>query len=271
MGLTASPWALGAPAWVGTADYLAAPGATGDEESIGPFDSYDFANGVSLLKQTSVTGPSPVNVGDTFVGYYQSYVNAHQLNGVAVVPSVLNTAGAGPGYELTVTATYQTTVTTVTPFGFFFSVTGGSASLQFDPNPNYSFTGDSGFSDGTSILTGTIVSGTGGFVPVAGVGFSDVILNIGLGGYNQAVYEPDTIAGGSGIFTLKLNTSGTGPTAGVTSVMGVAVAGGFLEEADGNLSLTVVPLPAAVWLLGAGFLGYLGIGRVGRRDKVVAG
>ena len=29
-------------AWVGTANYKAAPSATGDEEIVGPFDTYDF-------------------------------------------------------------------------------------------------------------------------------------------------------------------------------------------------------------------------------------
>jgi hypothetical protein len=41
-----------------------------------------------------------------------------------------------------------------------------------------------------------------------------------------------------------------------------------LTAFEQRFSQTVVPLPAAVWLLGAGFLGYLGLGRRGQNGGV---
>ena len=265
-------WASSANAaslpWVGTANYTLAPGASGDEETVGPFDSYDFANGVSLFQGTFVQNPGVFTAGDTFTGYYQSYVSLHQLNGIGVdnIPSALDTDGGAngdQGYELTVAATFNTQILSVDPFGNgVFLVTGGSADLYFDTNPNYSFAGDSGFVDGASIISAGIVGGSGSYLPAGQVGFSDITLSIGPFGYDQNVYDPDTINGGSGIFTLKLNSSGTGPTAGVSSVLGVAVgAGDLLVEADGNLNLTAVPVPGAVWLFASGLLGLAGISR----------
>jgi hypothetical protein len=253
--------------WVGTADYTQAPGAAGDEETVGPFDGYDFANGVSLIQSTNVANPGQFTVGDVFTGYYQSYVSLHQLNGVGVdnIPSALDTDGTAngdQGYELTVSATYTSTITSVDGFGNgIFSVGPGSVDLYFDTVPDYDFVNDFGFTNGASIISATISGGSGAYLPTGQSGFSDVTLSIGAFGYDQNVYDPDTINGGSGIFTLKLNNSGTGPTAGVTAVLGQAVGSDLLLEADGNLNLTAVPIPAAVWLFGSGLLGLVGIAK----------
>jgi hypothetical protein len=132
--------------------------------------------------------------------------------------------------------------------------------LYFDTNPNYNFTGDSGFTDGASIISATISGGSGAYLPSGQSGFSDITLNIGAFGFDQNVYDPDTINGGSGIFTLKVNNSGTGPTAGVTQVLGQTVtANDLLLEADGYVNLAAVPIPAAVWLFCSGLLGLAGI------------
>jgi hypothetical protein len=56
-------------------------------------------------------------------------------------------------------------------------------------------------------------------------------------------------------FTLQNSAFGTDLTFGAIEIL----------PEDG--SSPVVPLPAAAWLLGAGFLGYLGIGRLGRREE----
>lgn len=252
--------------WVGTADYKQAPSATGDEDTVGPFDEYDFANGVSLIQAVSVANPTGgFTVGDTFKGYYQSYVSLHQLNGIGVnAPNlaVSGAAGSSQGYEVTVTATYNTEVTSVDGDGNgIFAVTGGGFDVWFDTTPDYSFTNDTGFTGVDSLITGNISGGSGSFLPGFGVGFSNIDLIIGAFGYDQNVYSPDTIVGGSSIFTLKVNNSGGGPTAGVTSVLGQTVGDGALMEADGNMKLQAVPVPAAVWLFGSGLLGLVGIAR----------
>jgi hypothetical protein len=249
--------------WVGTADYTQAPTTGGDEDTVGPFDEYDFANGVSLLQGTFVQTPGSFTVGDTFVGYYQSYLTQHALNGIEVSAPNLVGDGASTGYEVTVTGTYTTQITSVDGGGNgIFSVTGGNFDVWFDTTADYSFLGDSGFTNGDSLISGTISGGSGSFLPAFGVGFSDVDLIIGAFSYDQNVYEPDTIVGGDSIFTLKLNNTGTGPTAGVTGVLGNAVGtGDILMEADGNLKLEAVPVPPAVWLFGSGLLGLVGVAR----------
>jgi hypothetical protein len=164
---------------------------------------------------------------------------------------------------VTATATFNTLVTSVDGSGnAILSVTGGGFDIWFDTTPDYSFTGDSGFIGDDSLISGTISGGAGSFLPAFGVGFSNVDLVIGAFSYDQNVYDPDNIVGGSSIFTLKINNSGTGPTDGVTSVLGQTVVGNdVLLEADGNLKLQAVPVPPAVWLFGSGLLGLVGIAR----------
>jgi hypothetical protein len=172
--------------------------------------------------------------------------------------------GGLAGYELTVAASFQTQITAYDGLTVTFAVTGGSADLYFDAGPDYSFTGDSGFTDGASILTASVTGGSGTFLAAYGVGFSDIDLNIGPFGYDTNVYDPDTIVGGNGIFTLRINGLGTGPTAGVTSVLLNNVdVGDTLTEADGNLDLLAVPEPLSVLLVGSALAGVVVIRRRG--------
>jgi len=256
--------------WVGSANYLVAPGAASDEEVVGPFDNYDFANGVALIRPLHQATPGQFSVGDTYEGFYQSYVNAHLLAGVSAdnTPTKLDKDGASNGdlgYELTVTASFSSVVTGVDFNGSgnsgFFSVTDGTSSLNFDTNPNYSFIGDSGFTDGTSIITGSVVGGSGSFLSPFGTGFSDITLNIAPSGFDTNVYNPPTINGGEGIFTLRINNTGTGPSAGVTTVLGKS--GGQLLEADGNLFLFAVPEPLSLLLVGSSAIGLVVLRRRG--------
>lgn len=256
LGVVALPAAEAAVVpWVGSADYTQAPGAGGDEDVVGPFDSYDFANGVVLFEPNLVQNPGTFTVGDTFNGSFQSYVNLHQLSGIGVSAPGLDVNGAingDQGYELTVAAMFQTLVTAFDGTTATFVVSGGSADLYFDASPDYSFTGDSGFADGASIISAAVAAGNGTFLAPFGVGFSDITLNIGALGYDANVYDPDTIVGGHSIFTLRINSSGTGPTAGVGSVLGNSVdVGDVLAEADGNLDLLAVPEPLSVGLVGS--------------------
>lgn len=254
--------------WVGYADYRAAPGADGGEDSVGPFSSYDFSNnGVLLVQPTSVQNAGSITVGDVYQGSYESYVTAHsdQQGNTAPAPN-LNTGG---GYELTVAATFNETITNIDPGtgNAVFSVTGGSSRLYFDTNPNHSFSGDSGFTDGAAILTGSVTGGTGSFFPSPGVGFSSFDLSIGTLDYNHSVYTPANIAGGNGIFTLQINP--TGVTSSVTSVFGQQVGqDDTLLQADGSLNLVATPVPAALWCLGSALAVLLVGGR--RRERVAA-
>lgn len=252
---TASASVVSVP-WVGSADYSTIIGAAG--ELVGPFDSYDFSNGGVVLIEPATVSGAGYQVGDTYNGYYQSYVTQHTLSGAPAANPKLNNS-----YELTFAAQFTQQVTSVDGFGnATFAVTGGSAGLFLDSNvgTQHSFTTDSGFNDGTSILSGTISGGGGSFISSAGFGVTGIDLTIGAFDYNTAVYDPATIAGANGIFTLNINPYGV--SSGVSSVMGNTVdSTDLLLEADGNLNLQAVPLPPALWLLGSVVLGLIGFSR----------
>ncbi|WP_446808019.1 flocculation-associated PEP-CTERM protein PepA [Methylomonas sp. 2BW1-5-20] len=264
--IMSTPVAFAATTWVGTADYTAAPTASGlDEDVVGPFDTYDFGLGVSLIKFTQ----SSATTG-SITGWYQSAVVGHSLDFVTALSPNLNSTGIGSGYELTAisrfTGTYNISGSTNT-----FQITGGSVGLYFDTTPDYNFASDSGFEEAWApILFGNIAGGEGS-VKVSGAntgsGFEELSLNFSgaFGGYDHNVYSPDTIGGGDAIFTIK--TKGVSLLSGVNSVLGESKVGGELFAADGNLQLTAVPVPAAAWLFGTGLVGFFG---ASLRKKIAA-
>ena len=242
--------------WTGSADYSSIIGTAG--ELVGPFDSYDFSNGGVVLIEPDVINGSGFQVGDTYRGYYQSYVSQHSLAGAAAASPLLNNS-----YELTFAAQFTQQVTSVDSFGnATFAVTGGNAGLFLHSNAAtiHDFLTDSGFNDGTAILNGSISGGSGAFISGAGIGVTGIDLTIGAFDYNTAVYDPDTIGGANGIFTLRVNPNGI--SSGVSSVQGNSVdSADLLLEADGNLNLVAVPLPPTLWLFGAAVMGLLGTAR----------
>lgn len=236
--------------WVGTADYTAAPGATGDEQTVGNFDTYDFAPGVVLLEQTSAS---------TFDGWYQSYVTSHQLLSNPVAATGLNTA-----YELTVTAWFTENLN---QDGQTFSLTGGGVKLWFDTTPDKNYSGDTGFDNGATILEGTIIDGSGALLSVGGrgVGFTD--LTVRVDSFDSAVFEPDTIAAGSSIFTLRLNDPADAAfLSPIGSVLGNPYDGTDIKlAADGYLVLQVPEAKTYVMMLA----GLMLVGFMARRSTGV--
>lgn len=228
-----------AQSWVGTADYTAGSSEE-DEDVVGPFNTYDAGAGVVLLEST---GPS------TFSGVYQSYVTKHELSGVPVVA-----AGLDDTYELTAVADFTESVS---PTGDI-SVTGGTFNLYRDTTRDRDFTTDSGFTDGEAILTGTIVGGAGAAASDLSFGVTDI--NIAITGYDTSVYDPDTIATGGGIFTLRMGSALDAPfLSGITSVGGNTYdSGDLLYAADGYLALAVPEAETyAMMLAGLGLVGFM--------------
>lgn len=276
--LLVSQQALANSQWVGSANYLVAPGALGDEATVGPFDTYDFGPGIGLVKPTTT-----VAAGNTFTGYFQTVVTSHMLNGTAInlgqldVSGGNNFNGTGNGFELTVRSSFTGTYVNVpsTPFGSLdVNITGGTASLYFDTSPDYNFANDAGFADTAPILTGAITGGFGTvFAPaIVGAGFETIDLNLtgSFGNFDANVYSPDTIAGGTALFALKVkNAFNSTPiinqvAGGLNKVAGVSATGGQLFELDGQLQLTAVPLPGSAWLFLSAMMGLISVNRKNR-------
>jgi len=230
-----------------SADYLSA-------ESVIDFNSYDFGGGVLLIKE----GASTFTTGSTITGFFQTYVNSHQLNGVGVSNPTLNNTGSGTGYELTMVADFSAKITNASLPGFFgFELESGEASLYLDKSPDYSFTADFGFDNGEEILSSQDVAGSG-FISSFGFGvvnvdfFSSSIIN-------KSVYGDVEIAAASAIFALDANN--LEQINGVTTVAGNSVgASDFLFAVDGGLKLSkasnivATPLPLSVWLFGSAMI-----------------
>lgn len=260
--------------WVGTADYTNAPSATGDEwatnsqDAVGPFDTYDFGNGVGAI----VSNDPSFSVGSTFTGFYQTYLTRHELGGKGINLAQLDATGGtdfngvGDGFELTLQATFQGTYVSNSSGLIGFQINpGGFANLYFDTTPDYSFIGDSGFgnagNDGDILLSGAINGGSGTLVTGAGFGVSQLIFSGAFGTSPANIYSPNTIDGGNALFTINLSNSAV--LAGVSSVMGNTT---NLYSADGSLQLTAVPLPGAMGLF---LTGVMGLASVRKHKRIV--
>jgi hypothetical protein len=250
--------------WVGSADYLAAPNAQNDEALVGPFDSYDFGAGIGLIKPDG-----QMAVGQTFSGWFQTWVGSHVLNGSGITVPQLNTSGSGTGFELTVVSQFTGTYTSLAAGLMGFSIDSGTASMMFDSSPDYNFGLDQGFINGDAILTGSI-SGGSGFVNTAiGYGFEAVSLDMtgSLALVDANVYSPGNINGANALFSVAVKTPFVNTPvinqvlAGNKTVQGNSVINGQLFELDGNMQLTAVPLPATAWMFLGGLFGLVGINR----------
>lgn len=231
------------PTWVGTASYGA--GA----ETVGPFNTYDFASaGVLLVDPTS---------GTTANGYYQSFVNQHLLDGLLVSNPLLSAGN----YEITVTANFSSVLTSANLFGQTFNVNSGSFALWLDTTPDRNFATDTGFSNGVMIMQGNVVAGASSTVNIGIQQFGGASLGLAVTGYDPTVFAPATIGGGESIFTLRLNAAVdnafVNPITSVQTVLYLPGTGDLRYVADGNLILTAVPEPGswAMILAGLGLIG----------------
>ena len=246
--------------WVGSADYSLGVNGVVTGDVVTDFHSYDFGPGAALLSNTSGGTVLTPNVGDTIQGYAQSYVSGHlNLGGTGIASPQLNTTGTGAGYELTFRSDFMETVTSATAGAIGYTVDSGSWEIYLDGTPDYNFAADTGFTNDTAILSGTIVQGAGNATIFGGGLFGVSTIDLLVTSFDTAIFEPDTIQAGSSVFTLQL---GLGAPIGATSVQGnFAGLGDLILTADGNLELKAVPIPAAVWLFGSGLLGMVGVAR----------
>jgi hypothetical protein len=238
--------AAAAPNWVGTANY--------GVETVGPFSTYDLGTGAVLLESTGTAG--------SYNGYYQSFVTNHELFGTPVTSSLLNNS-----YELTMVASFAETVTTSGSLSSI-NVSGGTFNIYLDTaSTNHNYTTDSGFTDGTAILTGTITGGSGAAVSSGSMVFGATDIDIKVTSFDSSVFNPATITDAGGIFTLRLNSPlDSAFLSGITKVQGNAYsagAGDLLFAADGQIALAVPEADTyAMMLAGLGLVGFMARRRI---------
>lgn len=245
-----------AVSWVGSANYVTPPltPSGNDEDMVGPFNTYDFGTGVVLLEQQGSVGATT-----SFNGYYQSFVTKHELFGAPVAAPNLDIS-----YELTVGASFTQDVTTTGSSSTISVNNGGIFKLYRDTTPDreYASASDTGFTDGDVIMTGTILGGVGAGISSGGMIFGATTIDIQITSYDQTVFEPDTITGGDGIFTLRLG-SPVDQTflSTVDFVQGQSAkdANDFKFAADGNVVLSAVPEAETygMMLAGLGLIGFM--------------
>jgi hypothetical protein len=259
-------WALVTP-WQGTADYRAASSSANDEDLVGPFNTYDFGTGVVLLHNT--TRPIGYQVGDVVNGYFQSFVQGHELNAVPVTAPGLNT-----NYELTLIAQFQQRVTNISSGVASLDLLGGFISLYFDTTPDRNYATDSGFSNDDVLLTGTLTAGDTLLRLARTFGASQFELDLSgvFGSYDTDVYEPDTIGGAHANFNLRASLSDLAFLNTVSSVQGQSKTGDgkALLAADGAIQLTEIPVPFAGWLFGPALAGLVAFNRRWRMSPASA-
>jgi len=98
--------------------------------------------------------------------------------------------------------------------------------------------------------------------------------SMGTTGWEQSRFSSDLLVGSS-LFFLSVDQSvvtvtgrqGTGPGINTGDFANTALLGSFSLSTSGNLTYAPVPLPAAVWLFGAGLMGLVGVAR--RRRETV--
>lgn len=249
--------AYAATTWVGTADYTQSSTPIPNADVVGPFDTYDQAVGVVLLKTTSVVGTTA-----NLSGYYQSYITEHTLGGSGVLAPNLDT-----NYELTVVANFTESTDTVT--GNINVNQGGTFGLYLGNVKDRSFSGDSGFDNGDLILSGIITGGTGTSINMGSMIFGVTNIDIAITDYDKNVYSPDTIAEGGGIFTLRLGSTYDEQLLSQVqhvqgnSVIGTASNPTYLFAADGYTALAVPEAETyAMMLAGLGLVGFMARRRI---------
>jgi PEP-CTERM motif len=246
-------------------------------QTVSPFGGFDWAqNGAAWVDDYDLVLSSATGATDTFAIYYQANAVSVDL----VDGSAASISGLNSGYEFTVTARAFLQGTCIA----FLADSCGFVSLSIQPGSGYDIKYDdsvdasqltgTGFTDGTTIISGDITGVLPANVQTDVFGFLSAgnPLAVSLFGNvsftNPAFIAPDldttTVTS-----TFQLNASGTNFTRppnfdGVGAPPATNSSDSFVVQADANQRFTErrVPEPETYLLMG---LGLLALGAVLRR------
>jgi len=262
----------------------AASAATLNTTSAGPpndgiinFTGIDWhSNGTGYIQGFDLTSSSGAGATDTFTFTFQGFAGI--INGGSPTPNLrVAPPGSATGtYELTTIATISETATCVNANCSILSivVNSGNFNIWFDNSPDANQAAGTGFTDGTSIISGTIDAGLNSFTATGAIPGAGVIGTGGATIFGTVTFTNNAFVNPNLLTTLvqtTLNFPGDIPTnyTPAAFVNGIATQNNgqnFQLQTDANQSFTEasVPEPATLALTG---LALFGLGWAERRSK----
>ena len=177
--------------------------------------------------------------------------------------SALTANGVPNGAEFTIQAFINETAVPLNATTSSFTAVGGSYNIWYQATSNANLVTGAGITDGTLILSGSILPGFAGTFTALPVGGGTGIFTF-LGtvdSTNNAFIDPDLLDT-EAVSTIQFGSSTTAWTQPTSTPSGAIPAGALIFQADANESFNVaVPEPGMIALTSLGLFGLAGLKR----------